>query len=333
MGLCETVIQLRNTGTAMMYDRQVERSGYPSSLKARLNMKRAQKKQYSGKVTTGSRKRMARAINNCVQITRSDVWFTNPLTDRFQKQSPCFITLTVPAGYKIGYRQLEDELMIPFLDWLVAEIGKENKYVRKVEYTKQEVPHYHLLVSCFVNHKDVRAKWNYLLRKAGLLDNYAIEKGHFKAPSTEVKAIRKIKNVANYMIKELSKNKQNEKHVPGRVWACSDGLEESYYEIPLSSTAERKLIALRDAGFLNIKTGDYWSTIDAKYDPGGLAPPSLYDELLTTEDREKFEERKEIIRGNKPKPEPFNPYEKFTVIGATVAAPGEWKPVQLDFSF
>lgn len=298
-------------------------------------MKKQQKRQYSGKVTTGSRKRMARAINNLVMITRQDVWIQNPLTGRHQRQAPCFITLTVPAGYNVKFKELETELMVPFLDWLVPEIGPENKYVRKVEYTVNDVPHYHLLVSCFVDHRKVRAKWNYLLRKAGLLDSYAKEKGHFKAPSTSVEGIRKKKNIAHYMIKELSKNKQNEKHVPGRVWACSDGLEEAYFEMSLSREIEDKLLELRDAGLLHMKVSEYCSIIEIKTKvANGPAPPDLGAILMTEKDRELFEYRKEVIRGNAER-KVYEPVYPSTIMAAVEisAEPAAWKPVQMDFEF
>jgi len=270
-------------------------------------MNKARTTAYSGGLTQGVRKRMAKAITIMCQAVRPS-WKFNPVTNRYFHHHFSFITLTISSSRNLDGREAYEKLLSHFLDWLTRTKGVKT-YVWKKEFQKRGQVHYHLTSPCVIHHKEVRKKWNNLQREAGLLDEYAAKHGHFNPPSTEIRKTEYVKNAANYLIKELGKalsaiqvkaqsevkdmvkrgiisEQEAEKKLEeimelaindlGRVWGCSADLAGVGYFTVEQTERHRQLIFKWIAeGRATLKEDDFFSIVLCN----DVDPPDLLDSI------------------------------------------------------
>jgi hypothetical protein len=227
LGVSIPKMQLRNRAVLVYWQPQTDGRKVTQAFRI-ANMAEQRKKSYSGKLSPGAKKRLAKAVTVLVKGTRRR-WITNPVTKRQHLHQLSFVTLTVAGGNssldgKTAYRQL----LAPFLAWL-RKTKKVNTYVWKAELQKNGQLHYHITMPDFIHYREIRSKWNELQRKAGLLAAYHAEHGHYDPNSTDIHTVMKMHDMAAYMIKEITKNVQNEISIGGKVWDCSANLSEAKY--------------------------------------------------------------------------------------------------------
>lgn len=132
-----------------------------------------------------------------------------------------FITLTIPPQEN----GLVDEKKFKSIlnTWLTYQrkINKLNNYVWKIEKHKDNRLHIHILSDTFLHHRNVRDSWNLILKRNGLLEYHAEKYNNYDPNSTDVHAIKKVKKVAAYVVKYMSKNGEADNLYNGRVWSCS----------------------------------------------------------------------------------------------------------------
>ncbi len=256
-------------------------------------MQTAQKSQYSGGMSGGARKRLSKAITLLAQASKPK-WVFNHIIKQYQYHHLSFITLTVSAKKNISTRFGYDHLLKPFLGWLRDTKGVK-AYVWKLEFQTRGQVHYHITMPDFIDYNEIRRAWNSLQHKAGLLDEYAKEHGHFNPNSTDIHAVSSKKNLANYIVKELGKavdgkriratamvnslvqageipaeEKQkfideytgDELKAEGKVWDCSNNLAgANYFALPMERWHMDAFDKLREAGELREIVQDWWSLI------------------------------------------------------------------------
>lgn len=203
---------------------------------------------YNGKMSECSRKRLRKAIN--ILNTISD-WQNvyNPIIRGIQSYRLTFITLTIPFnGVAIDHKLAYLKLFKPMLR-IMRDKFKMTSYIWKAELTKKNQLHYHLTSNIFIRHDLVRFQWNKLLRKLRLLDKYAAEKGHYNAPSTEIRSVRNDKDIEIYLSKYISKVDDKERHIDGKIWDCSLNLKKAKkFKICLDSKHIDNIAALYAKG-------------------------------------------------------------------------------------
>lgn len=209
---------------------------------------------YQGKVTLGVRKRLTKAVNLLLQMTKP-TWVKNPSrNNQLQYHNVSFITLKITSKENITGRVAYDTCFSHFLDWLTRTNGTK-LYVWKLEKEKRGQVHYHITTPDFIDWRLIRKKWNSILHNAGYLDEYAIEHGHFDANSTDIHEVSNVTNLAPYLVKaladnieaaerikktrdgktdqhigaEMAKDQQNETETDGKIWGCSELLSASTY--------------------------------------------------------------------------------------------------------
>jgi len=266
-------------------------------------MQAAQKKQYSGTMTGGARKRMGKAITLLAQAAKPK-WIFNHISKQYQYHHLSFITLTVSSKKNVSTSFAREHLLRPFLGWMRDTKGVQ-AYVWKLEYQTRGQVHYHITIPDFIDYNEIRKTWNALQHKAGLLDEYAKEHGHFNPNSTDIHAVQHKKNLANYILKELGKTinarklqateivdslikageipaDQKEQFVDeytgdemkadGKVWDCSNNLSGAgYFALPMERWHMDALDQLRNAGELREVVDEWWSLIYFKSN----APPDI----------------------------------------------------------
>lgn len=175
------------------------------SEKRRDNMLAVRTSRYSGTMTGGARKRLTKSITLMAQAVKPR-WIHNPVINRTVHHHLSFMTLTIANCRNLTGQEAYTQLLAPFLQWLrdtrcTIDQQTVKAYVWKAEKQKRGQIHYHLVIPDFIHHRKIRQKWNALQKKAGLLDDYAKEHGHFNPPSTEMKA--KKTGEMKYLVKDI----------------------------------------------------------------------------------------------------------------------------------
>ncbi len=132
-----------------------------------------------------------------------------------------FITLTIPPQ-KNG--QVSEKLFKILLNtWLTYQrkYSKLNNYVWKIEAHKDGRFHIHITTDTFIYYRNVNDSWNAILRRNGLLEHHYSKHQNYSPPSTDVKKVDKVKKLAAYMAKYMTKNNKENPMFNGRVWGCS----------------------------------------------------------------------------------------------------------------
>jgi hypothetical protein len=263
------------------------------SARRMANMSKQQQQQYSGGMTSGARKRLAKAITIMTQAVKPK-WVYNAVTLKYQYHTFSFLTLTIASPKNITARQAYDNLLAPFLDWM-RKTMQVKTYIWKAELQKRGQIHYHITTPAWIHHREIRNKWNALQRSAGLLDDYATEHGHFNPNSTDVHNTRNIRKMDQYLVKELAKsfaavnveaiNEVNnlvargelepsladekikeieEKKITtiGKIWDCSNDLAGvGYFTIPLTGHHRQQILQWIKEKKAREKTEDFYQLV------------------------------------------------------------------------
>lgn len=188
---------------------------------------------YTGKISNYSRKRLKRAIELIVAIARDKdaKAFRTGKTYKFKLN---FITFTLPAAQGTN----TDKTIKKSLDLWIKRAKRKHglrSYVWRAEVQGNGNIHFHMITDTFIRWDHIRNDWNSCLNKSGLIDAFAAKHGHRNPNSTDVHAIKKIKNLSAYFVKYMSKDhKDGERKLEGKVWDCSKNLktkENVNYEI------------------------------------------------------------------------------------------------------
>lgn len=139
-----------------------------------------------------------------------------------------FITLTLPSlDHGLTDHQFKHKLLRNWLARMKYKHGLRN-YVWKVETQQNGNIHCHLTTDCFIHYSEIRNSWNDLLIKNDLMKSFADKFGHSDPNSTDVKAIKHIKNIGAYLAKYFSKDDADRRKVSGKLWASSFSLSDRH---------------------------------------------------------------------------------------------------------
>lgn len=134
------------------------------------NEKNLEKNQHLGDLSLKAYKRIKKSINWLEYIADERV------NRKGVKYKVSMITLTIPSfSNSIEEKRLK-KVLNQFLTYARLAYGLKS-YVWKAELTKAGNLHYHLLTSEILGFADVKMKWNDLLLKEGLLDDYMLKFG------------------------------------------------------------------------------------------------------------------------------------------------------------
>lgn len=212
-------------------------------------------KAYNGTLTDGGRKRLLTALDIMVQRTGKH-WVYSQEKEKWFPFRLNFVTLTLTNSTKvITAKEGHRDLLKPWLRYMrdKCDLGD---YVWKAEQQKNGQLHYHLGTGTFLPQNLVRWKWNKEAKKAGLLEKFAKQYGHFNPPSTEVLSIVHVQDAKSYIAKEFAKTCQNQNQMGGKVWDCSSTLKRGYYSEILTNETNEKLRKGIQAGAIKVKQAE-----------------------------------------------------------------------------
>lgn len=170
-----------------------------------------------------------------------------------------FITLTLPDTAKpITSNELQ-KCLNSFLTYMRKYQSLKN-YVWRLEFQANGKLHVHLTCDSFIHHKIIRDTWNRILDNSGHMEIFYKKHGHRDPNSTDVHATKKVKNMAAYLAKYMSKKNSvyklskrktarklapmdwkawyfqrlnfwnspfNPRPISGRIWGCSKELSKA----------------------------------------------------------------------------------------------------------
>ena len=223
-------------------------------------MLEVRKERYSGLISDGVKKRLSKAVNLLVASSLKKIVYSKQL-GKYINHQISFITLTIPDATTLEARVLNKKMLEPMLKYL-RQVHGMRSYVWKVEWQKRGVLHWHITSDCYVDSAELRNKWNKLLTKNGLNTAYFDSKGHVNANSTDVHSVKKVRDLASYLVKYMVKQYQNSKSVGGKIWDCSKNLKTaSYYSTEFTGDIENDVYELRDKGITKIYEADRFMVV------------------------------------------------------------------------
>ena len=212
-----------------------------------------------------SRKTMQR-ISTCINwlllSSQSSLIYCKK-TNRKVRSTMSFVTLTLPTTeHNISDNFFKNKLLGNFLSSL-REVYGMRSYVWRVESQANGNIHAHVMLNQYVHHGDVRRLWNSILVQTGTIETYQnkhivmSEQDYIKAYSrsqeigikklksrfqigladnwenpntTDIKAVKNIKDVAKYFAKYMSKTEEDRRTIGGKCWGASQNISSAKIE-------------------------------------------------------------------------------------------------------
>jgi hypothetical protein len=135
-----------------------------------------------------------------------------------------FITLTLPSAQEPGTdRELKRGPLKVWIQKMKRHFGMHD-YVWKAEVQENGNLHFHITTNVYIPWQDIRDTWNECLEGTGMIDRFEAKFGHRNPNSTDVHSVRKVKNLAAYMVKYMAKKNEGRRNIEGKVWGCSKNL-------------------------------------------------------------------------------------------------------------
>lgn len=201
---------------------------YEGAKRSRSNKGHFEKNVITANATHGilsskAQSKMKNAINWLILAAPKKRVYQKSTKQHFQFKIN-FITLTLPtANQQHSDTFIKRELLHP---WLISVAYKFNlrNYIWKAETTKNGTIHFHITTDTFVHWKDIRRTWNKQLERHGYIDEFESRNGHRDPNSTDVHAVKNVKNLGAYMCKYLTKNDDTRRAITGKLWSASSNL-------------------------------------------------------------------------------------------------------------
>lgn len=280
-------VQVRPNGFLAYSDRD-ENQGDNDNLKA--GREKLTNSGYNGKMSPKAVSKVKQYVTNWVTALNAQAG--NPF-ERLEAQAARlrFVTLTLPATQQHSDHELKRVFSSWFLVLLKRRYGVEN-YVWRAETQKTGGLHFHVMIDRPVPALQLRRIWNDCLTPLGYIERYrknqqawhqhgfkvrrelfgtwnaaaqrkAYEKGkesNWDNPNTtDIHALRNVKNVVAYVVKYVSKNNHS-RTVEGRLWGCSDGLRQLERFTVKEDPALLQLLAKSvEDGEAQLVSGEGWS--------------------------------------------------------------------------
>lgn len=225
----------------------------------RLNMKHLRVNTPDGKISKKAQRRLTNSVNWLIASAKKKYVYDKRTNKRFSFRVN-FVTLTLPGDHQlISDHQFKSKLLHNFINVCRYRYNLKN-FVWKVEAQDNGKIHAHFTTDTYLPWRGIRTAWNKILNKHGLLDQYKakhqnmsfeeynnlynasgsieIDRMHkrFTAGqnsgwsdpnSTDVHSVYKVKDLAAYMAKYMSKTEKDRRLIKGRLWSCSYSIAQA----------------------------------------------------------------------------------------------------------
>jgi len=167
------------------------------------NLKNA--KTYAGQLNINSKKRLQKAINLLVAVSKPKTAL-NFRTNSNYVFKVNFVTLTLPCAQgNVSDKEIKKRCLDPWLKSMRYRY-KLCSYVWRCERQFNGNLHFHVTTDTYLPYDEIRNIWNIQLEKLGYIDKFEEKHGNRHPNSTDVHSVNKIRNIAAYMVKYMSKD-------------------------------------------------------------------------------------------------------------------------------
>jgi len=225
----------------------------------RENMRNLERNQHDGKLSQKSIRKLVNAVNWLVASAPKKWVFQKESGKRFSFRVN-FVTLTLPTtDHDISDHHFKKIMLHAFINACRYRYDLKN-FVWKVEAQANGNIHAHFTTDTYLPWRGVRDVWNRILAKNGLIDKYhdkhkdlsfqqyvnmygdrdnvttedlrrryqsGVDSNWRDPNSTDVHAVHKVKDIAAYLAKYMSKEEEERRKIKGRLWSCSYGLSQA----------------------------------------------------------------------------------------------------------
>lgn len=182
--------------------------------------------QYTGELSAESIKKIRYAINLLYLLAKPKK-VLNPVTNKYYTFKINFITLTLPSlQLSLSDKVIKGKILNNFLIQLKNKYGVNN-YIWKAETQANGNIHFHITTDTYIEHQNVKNLWNNCLRNTNLINEFKLLHNHEHPNSTDIHAVKNIKNLEAYLIKYFIKNETDRRKIEGKIWGCSTTLNYS----------------------------------------------------------------------------------------------------------
>lgn len=152
-----------------------------------------------GTLSRNAQKKLKRAINTLVLVSNYKTVYEAATGRRFRFKLN-FITLTLPTKTTLTDNEVKGKILGEFLrKWRKRSPGL--LYIWKAEVQDNNNIHFHLTTNKFIHYKKLKQRWNRELEKHGIKHpTLGVE-----ANSTDVHAVKNVKNIAAYLATYMGK--------------------------------------------------------------------------------------------------------------------------------
>jgi hypothetical protein len=257
----------------------------------------------NGNVSDQAKRKITKAVDYLVTVA-SEKKVYERVTGKTVKFKIAFVTLTLPS------KQIhpDSEIINKCLNSFILELKKYyevKNYVWRAEKQENGNIHFHLITDRFIPFYELRNRWNRIVNKLGYVDRYQENMREFykngfrkstnkndKRPealqyisykkasttnfsnpnSTDIHSTKKIRNIAKYITKYITKNDQpkpDDQPKPeerpqqtGRIWGCNHELSNIQgFRSEIDSELAEDLTKIVSSGKARIYTTAYFTVI------------------------------------------------------------------------
>jgi hypothetical protein len=186
-----------------------------------------EKERHSNLLSINAARKIKKAINWMAYMSDEKMVFVKSL-NKGVKFRLSFITLTLPSSQIHPDTEIKERCLGPFLQWL-RDRYKVKKYIWKAEIQKNGNIHFHITIDKFIHYQQIRKQWNKNVNLLGYVDRYTLETGKITPPSTEIKSVKNVKNMAGYLAAYMApQDSSNRKDKNGQPIKRSKKEEDAY---------------------------------------------------------------------------------------------------------
>lgn len=184
----------------------------------------------NGEISKKANKHIKNAVNWLVASTKLKRVYRKSDNKHFFFRI-AFFTLTLPSKQLHTDNEIKKKVLQPFITYARMR-WKMSNYVWRAESQKNGNIHFHFTTDIFIHHAELNRIWNLQLLKLGYIGG---------KPSTEIHAVKNVKNLGAYLAKYLGKNDEQRRKITGKLWSCSYSLsmENTKLVIDLQNPSEQ----------------------------------------------------------------------------------------------
>lgn len=221
------VMQIR-PGGIIFYDARLYYKSKNQDSTFEFESKSPAAEKYTGKLNHTSTKKLRNAINLLIAQAHTKT-APIPNTDKVFTFKVNFITLTLSAPqFDVSDREIKNQILARWILNMKRNFGLRS-YVWRAERQQNGNIHFHFVTDTFIPYDSIRDAWNHEQGKYHFIEVFRYKNKSAFPNSTDVHAIKKIKNLAAYIVKYMSKDAKSVDTIDGKVWDCSMNLKGIHY--------------------------------------------------------------------------------------------------------